>query len=357
MGARVDELPLPPLASFASDNAAGVLPEVMDAVVAANEGPALAYGADPWTGRATAALRGLLGAPDAEVALCWGGTGANVVGLQCLLRPWEAVICPDTAHIHVDECGAPERFTGCKLVAVPTPDGKLRAEQLPALLHGLGDEHHVQPTVVSITQSTEAGTLYQPDELAPLAEAAHGHGLLVHLDGARLANATAALGGDVRASTTSAGVDVLTFGATKAGAMYGEAVVFLRPGLGEQVRFVRKQAAQLPSKMRFVSAQLEALLTDDLWLRAAGHANAMAALLAERLAGAEGVAVTRPPEVNAVFLRLPSAAAVAELQAWSFVWDWDVAVHEVRAMTSFATTEEDVDRFAAGVLAIAARHV
>jgi threonine aldolase len=353
----VTHLPPPPVASFASDNAAGVLPEVMAAVVAANDGPALAYGADPWTERAEAMVADVLGAPDAEVALCWGGTGANVVGLQCLLKPWEAVVCPDTAHIHVDECGAPERFTGAKLLALPTPDGKLRPEQLAPLLHVVGDEHHAQPRVVSITQSTEQGTLYRPDEIAALAEEAHAHGLYLHLDGARLANAAAALGGEARSSTSQAGVDVLTFGATKAGAMYGEAVVFLRPELGEHVRFVRKQAAQLPSKMRFVAAQLEALLTDGLWLRAAGHANAMAARLAERLSSAPGVVIPRSPEVNAVFVQLPTAAAAAELREWSFVWDWDVATHEVRAMTSFATTADDVDRFAEGVAAITARHL
>jgi threonine aldolase len=349
-------LPPPPDSSFASDNAAGVLPEVMAALAAANVGPALAYGADPWTERAAALVGDVLGEPGAQVAFCWGGTGANVVGLQCLLRPWEGVICPDTAHINVDECGAPERFTGAKLLALPTPDGKLRPEHIAPLLHVVGDEHHVQPRVVSITQSTESGTLYRPDEVAALAEVAHAHDLYLHLDGARLANAAAALG-DVRSFTTEAGVDVLTFGATKAGAMYGEAVVFLRPGLGEQVRFVRKQAAQLPSKMRFVAAQFEALLTDDLWVRSADRANGLALLLAHRLAGRPGVEVVRPPEVNSVFLRLPSAAAVADLQDWSFVWDWDVAAHEVRAMTSFATTPDDVERFATGVAAVAARHL
>ncbi len=341
--------------SFASDNAAGVLPEVMDAMAAANAGPALAYGDDPWTAQATAAIAETFGT-EVEVAFCWGGTGANVVGLQCLLRPWEAVICPQSAHIAVDECGAPERFIGAKLITVPTPDGKLHPAQLGPLLHGLGDQHHVQPRVVSITQSTESGTLYQPDELAAVVEEAHGHGLVVHLDGARLANAAAALGGDVRRTTVDAGVDVLTVGGTKAGGMYGEAVVFLRPELGESVAFVRKQAGQLPSKMRFVAAQFSALLADDLWIRAAGHANAMAGRLADAMTGAPGVSVVRPPEVNAVFVRLPSAAAVADLKAWSFVWDWDVDAHEVRLMTSFATTEADVDAFAAGVLAIAARH-
>lgn len=350
-----DALPAPPGCSFASDNAAGVLPEVMDALVAANTGSALAYGDDPWTRRAVARVTAELGAPDARVALCWGGTGANVVGLQCLLRPWEAVVCPASAHLNVDECGAPERFTGAKLLPVATPDGKLRPEQLPPLLHDVGVEHHVQPRVVSITQPTEQGTLYRPEEIAGLADVAHAHDLHLHLDGARLANAAAVLG-DARSSTSAAGVDVLTFGATKAGAMYGEAVVLLRPELGEHVRFVRKQAAQLPSKMRFVAAQFEALLTDGLWMRAAGHANAMAARLADGLRDRPGVAIARPTEVNSVFVRLPTAEAVAELQRWSFVWLWDADAHEVRAMTSFATSADDVDRFAEGVAAIAARH-
>jgi len=347
----IEDLPPPPASSFASDNAAGVLPEVMDALVAANTGPALAYGADPWTERATAAVVDAVGAP-AEVLFVWGGTGANVVGLQCLLQPWEAVICPASAHIATDECGAPERFTGCKLLTVATDDGKLRPEHVAEHLHLLGSEHHVQPRVVSITESTEAGTLYTVDELAAVVDAAHAAGLLVHLDGARLANAAAALRVEPRALTSEVGVDVLTVGATKAGAMYGEAVVFLRPELGRHARFVRKQAAQLPSKMRFVGAQFEALLRDGLWVRAADHANRMAARLGSALAVVPGIEVVRSPEVNSLFVRLPSVAAVERLQAWSFVWDWDVHRHEVRLMTSFATTDEDVDRFARGLAAV-----
>lgn len=351
-----DPLPQRPVASFASDNAAGAHPEVVAAVAAANEGPALAYGADPWSRRAERLIRDLFG-PEAAVAFCFGGTGANVVALQLLLGPGDAVICPEGAHIDVDEGGAPERFTGAKLVAVPTPDGKLRPADLAGPLRARGNVHHVQPGAVSITQSTERGTLYQPHEIAAVADAAHTAGLGVHLDGARLANAAAALGGDVRASTTDAGVDVVSFGGTKNGLLFGEAVVVLRPERAARLPYVRKQAAQLPSKMRYIGAQFEALLTDDLWLRSAGHANAMAALLADRLAGVEGVTVAGRPEVNAVFLGLPSAAAVAELQAWSFVWEWEPARHEVRAMTSFATTPDDVERFAAGVAAIAARHL
>jgi threonine aldolase len=337
----------PPDRSFASDNAAGVHPDVMAAIQAANVGHALAYGADRWTARTIDRFRDLFGS-DADVLFTFGGTGANIVGLQCLLAPWQAVICPASAHINVDECGSPERFTGSKLVDVPTPDGKLRPEQVTEQLHGLHDEHHVQPRVVAITQSTESGTLYTPDEVAALADVAHANGLLVHLDGARLGNAAAALGGDLRSFTLDAGVDVLTFGGAKAGMMYGEAVVFLTPGLADGAKFVRKQAAQLPSKMRYVAAQFEALLDDDLWIRNGRHANDMAAGLAERVEAIDGVKLSRRPEVNSVFASLPRPAIDA-LQAWSFFWDWDVAADEVRWMTSYDTTVEDLDRFAAGI--------
>ena len=345
----------PPLTSFASDNASGVHPHVLAAMGRANAGHALAYGDDDITPRAVEAFRELFGTP-AEVVFTWGGTGANVVGLQCLLAPYEAVICPATAHINVDECGAPERFTGSKLLAVPTPDGKLRPDQVEAQMHALGDMHHVQPKVVSITQSTEMGTLYSIDEVAALAETAHRHGLRLHLDGARIANAAAALGGDIRSFTVDAGVDVLTFGGTKNGMMYGEAVMFLDPELGRAARFVRKQAGQLPSKMRYVSAQFEALLTDDLWLANATHANAMARLLAERVGVIAGVELQRPPQVNSVFVTVPPTA-LATLQAWSFFWEWDPAITEVRWMTSFDTTPDDIDRFAAGVASLVDEHV
>lgn len=346
-------LPPAPERTFASDNSAGALPEVLDALVAANEGHAVAYGADPWTERAVARVRDLFGVGDAEVALCWGGTGANVVGLQCMLRPGDAVVCASSAHVSVDECGAPERFLGAKLIDLPTDDGKLRPEQVRSTFPLLGDEHHVQPRVVSITQSTELGTVYAADEIAALAEVAHADGLYLHLDGARLANAGAALGGTVeavRATTVDVGVDVLTLGGTKAGTTHGEAVVFLQPELGERVRFVRKQAAQLASKMRFVAAQLEALLADDRWLVAAAHANAMARRLGEEAATIEGVTVNRPVEANAVFASLPPAA-IEPLQAWSPFWTWDAATHEVRWMCSWDTTDEDVSRFVAGLRA------
>ncbi|MBK5286962.1 MAG: aminotransferase class V-fold PLP-dependent enzyme, partial [Acidimicrobiia bacterium] len=307
--------------SFASDNAAGVDAAVMDALVAANIDHALAYGSDPWTARVTERFRELFGAP-VEVCLVWGGTGANVVALQSLLSPWDAVVCSEQAHIAVDECGAPERFTGAKLLSFRTVDGKLTPEQITASQVGRGDEHHSQATVVSITQSTECGTLYTPDEIKALTEVAHALGMKVHLDGARIANAVAALGCDVRAVTIDAGIDVVSFGGTKNGMMYGEAVVYLDPALGTNARFIRKQATQLPSKMRFVAAQFEALLAEGRWLANAGHANAMAVRLADAVRDIPGVDLTREPVVNSVFARLPPAA-IPRLQERSFFWMWD----------------------------------
>ncbi|HEY5031009.1 MAG TPA: low specificity L-threonine aldolase [Actinomycetes bacterium] len=336
---------------MASDNTSGVHPEVMAALADANTGHAIAYGDDPWTERARVAFVDLLG--DVEVLFVWGGTGGNVVGLQSMLGPQHAVICPESAHINVDECGAPERFTGAKLVDLPTPDGKLTVDQVQAHLGGLGDQHHVQVRVVSITQSTEMGTVYTPNEVSALADVAHANGLLLHMDGARAGNAAAALGGDVRSFTTDAGVDVLTFGGTKNGAMYGEAVVWFDHSLARDARFLRKQAGQLPSKARFVAAQLEALLHDGLWLRTAGHANEMAARLAAGVRDVPGVLLSREPQVNAIFARVP-AASVAALQAVSAFYVWDAAQSpdgtvEVRWMCSWDTTEADVDDFAAGV--------
>jgi threonine aldolase len=321
----------------------------MEALARANHGHALAYGADPWTERAVGAIRELFG-HGVEVAFTWGGTGANVVGLQCLLAPYQAVICPATAHIAVDECGAPERFTGCKLIDVPTDDGKLTPAHVLDQLHGLGDEHHVQPRVVSITQSTELGTLYSADEIGALADVAHGHGMTVHMDGARIANAAVALGMDVRSFTVDVGVDVISFGGTKNGMMYGEAVVYLDAALARSAPYLRKQVTQLPSKMRFISAQFTALLTDDLWLRSAAQANAMAGRLYERVHDVAGVELGAPPAVNSLFPRLPKDA-IERLRAWSFFYDWDPAAQQVRWMTSFDTTEDDVERFAAGVRA------
>jgi threonine aldolase len=268
--------------------------------------------------------------------------------LQTLLAPHEAIICPSTAHINVDECGAPERFTGAKLIDVATVDGKLTVDHLRPQVGGAHGEHNVSPRVLAISQVTELGTVYTLDEIAALAELAHAHDMLLFMDGARLANAAAALDCSLRALTVDAGVDVLTFGGTKNGLLYGEAIIYLRPELAARARFARKQAGQLASKMRFISAQFAALLTDRLWLDAARHANHMATELADRLTDITEVDLLHNPAANSRFARLP-LTAIAPLQGWSFFWTWDAPTDLVRWMTSFATTQQDVDRFAAGI--------
>ncbi len=330
---------------FASDNNAGIHPRVMDALRAANQGHAVAYGDDAYTETAVRKFREQFG-EGVEVFFVFGGTGANVTGLTALTQPYNAVVCAETAHINVDECGAPERFTGCKLVTLVTPDGKLRAEQLVPLLSHEGDQHHVQPRVVSISQPTELGTVYTTEELARLSEFARSKGLLLHVDGARLANAAAHLGVSLREA--AAGADVLSFGGTKNGMMYGEAVVFLDPTLARDFKFVRKQGAQLPSKMRFVAAQFNALLTEDLWLRNAEHANLMARTLAEEVARIPRMKITQAVESNAVFALMPREA-VPRVRERFFFYVWNEQTSEVRLMCSFDTTEEDV-RELAGVI-------
>lgn len=339
--------------SFASDNNAPVHPEILAAIGAANAGHVRAYGDDPWTRAMDARFREHFG-PDARAFPVYGGTGANVLGLSAMLRPFEAVICAEHAHIAVDECGAPERFLGSKLLAVRTPDGKLVPPDVTARLKGLRDQHHVQPKVVAITQSTEVGTVYTPAEIAELARVAHAHGLLVHMDGARVANAAAALDVPLRAITTDAGVDVLSFGGTKNGALGAEAVVFLRPDLGQDFRFTRKQGMQLASKMRYVSAQLGRLLEGDLWRANARHANRMARRLSEAAAGIPGVELAHPTQANGVFARLPRHV-VEPLQQHSFFYVWDEEGPVVRWMCSFDTTEDDVDSFAAALRALIQR--
>jgi threonine aldolase len=341
-----------PTPHFASDNTAGIHPDVMAAIVAANTDHAVAYGSDPWTARAINRFREHFG-PAVEVCFAFGGTGANVLGLQALALPHEAVICADTAHIHADECGAPERFIGCKLLAVPTRDGKLRAADIVARLKGIGNEHHVQPRVVSVTQATEYGTVYRPEELRALGGVAREHGLRLHMDGARLANAAASLELPLRAITAEVGVDILTFGGTKNGLLGAEAVVVFDPALARDLRFQRKQAMQLPSKMRFMGAQFDALLTNDLWRRNATQANRMARLLAELVAQLPGVTITQPVESNAVFATVPHQH-LAALQERFFFYVWDEARMEVRWMASFDTTEEDVRAFARHLRAVLA---
>jgi threonine aldolase len=332
---------------FASDNNAGVHPRVWDALRSAGRGHAVAYGDDVYTETAVRLFRERFG-ERAEVFFVFGGTGANVSALAAVTRPFEAVVCAETAHVNVDECGAPERFTGCKLVDLPAPDGKLRVEQIEPLLARLGDQHHVQPRVVSVSQPTELGTVYTVEELTRLAAFAHERSMLLHVDGARLANAAAHLNVSLEELTAGAGVDVLSFGGTKNGMMYGEAVVFFDPALAEGFRFVRKQCAQLPSKMRFVAAQFTALLGEDLWRETAAHANRMAQLLASELRPIPQVRITQPVESNAVFAVLPRES-IPRVQERFFFYVWNEQTSEVRLMCSFDTTEEDV-RELAGVV-------
>jgi threonine aldolase len=273
--------------------------------------------------------------------------------LQALCRQYEAVICASTAHLNVDECGAPERVAGLKLLAIDTPDGKLTPALVEPRLVRFGDEHAAQPRVVSITQSTELGTLYTVEEVRALADQARAHGMLLHVDGARLSNAAAALGVPLRAITTDAGADAVSFGGTKNGLMLGEAVLFLRPGLGEEVAFLRKQSMQLASKMRFIAAQFEALLGDELWLRTAAHANEMATRLAAAVGSIGGVTITQRVQANAVFAVLPRAATASLQERWPF-YVWDENTGEVRWMCSWDTTPEDIDEFAADVAAVVA---
>jgi threonine aldolase len=329
---------------FASDNTAGVHPAILAALAAANEGHLASYGDDPFTQRAEAAFRALVG-EDARVFFAFNGTGANVVALSAALRPWQAVICPAQAHIAVDECGAFERFTGGKLIDVPVENGKLTPQDVERNVRGIGDQHHVQPAAISISQSTELGTVYTIDELAALGSAARKHDLLFHVDGARIANAAAASGAGLRAMLLETGVDVCTFGGTKNGLMFGEAIVFPKyhPAV-DRMPFARKQGMQLASKMRYVAVQFEALLRDGLWLRNAAHANAMARRLAEKASAVPGVRLVYPVEANGVFAQIPREA-VEPLQAQRRFYVWDESGSVVRWMASFDTTQDDVDAF------------
>ena len=336
--------------SFASDNNAGIHSEVLKAIAAANEGHVVGYGDDAYTESAIRKFHEHFGS-DVAVFLVFNGTAANVLGLKALTNSYHAVICAEAAHIYTDECGAPEKFTGCKLIPIPTLDGKLTVDMVRHAYHGIGDQHHVQPRVVSITQSTEMGTVYQPEEIRTLAQFAHQHEMFLHMDGARIANAAASLGQTLRQATRDLGVDVLSFGGTKNGLMGGEAVVFLdkdliqRGKLEQTFLYVRKQGMQLASKMRFIAAQMETLLTDDLWLSNARHSNRMAKLLEKEVSQIAQVKVVYKVEANGVFAQIPKSA-IEPLQDRYFFYVWNEEQSVVRWMCSFDTTEEDVKEFA-----------
>ena len=333
-----------PARSFASDNNAGIHPEILQAIAAVNHGHAVGYGDDPYTASALRKFKQQFG-QGAEVFFVFNGTAANCLGLKALTDSFHAVICTEAAHIYTDECGAPEKFTGCKLIPIPTTDGKLTLESARRAYQGIGDQHHVQPKVISITQCTETGTVYEPKEVRDLARFAHERKMFLHMDGARIANAAVGLGLSLRETTRELGVDVLSFGGTKNGAMGAEAVVFFNQKLAENFLYVRKQGMQLASKMRFISAQFEALFTNDLWRKNAEHSNRMAALLQKEVSKIPQVKVVYPVEANGVFVQIPRLA-IAKLQKRYFFYVWSEEQSVVRWMCSFDTTEEDVKQFA-----------
>ena len=329
---------------FASDNNAGVHPEILKAIDEVNQGHVIAYGDDPYTAQAIDKFKEHFG-NDIDVYFVFNGTAANVLGITALTRSFNSIICSDLAHLHVDECGAPEKYTGCKLLTVPSPDGKLTIGGIQGHLHGFDFEHHAQPKVVSITQATEMGTVYRPEEIREIADLVYSYNMYLHMDGARLSNAAVSLNCGFRNIPVEAGVDVLSFGGTKNGMMFGEAIVFFNKNLTGDFKYIRKQGMQLGSKMRFISAQFNALLSNDLWRRNAKHSNDMAGYLEEKVKHIPGIKITQPVEANAVFAILP-AESIPELQKQFFFYVWDETTSEVRWMTSFDTTKEDIDRFA-----------
>ena len=328
---------------FGSDNFSGVLPEIFQALEEASYGHQHSYGEDEYSAKAIQDFKNIFG-EDIEVFFVYNGTGANVLGLSAFLRPYQAVICAETAHINVDECGAIEKQSGSKLLTVPTFDGKLTIGLIENHMHGFGDPHHAQPKVISLTECTELGTVYTPEELKAICDYAHAHGMVVHMDGARLSNAVAYLGCPPQALTTDAGIDVLSFGGTKNGMMFGEAVVFFNTSTIAEVPFIRKQAMQLHSKTRFIAAQFSTVLKDGLWLKAAAHANRMAQMLANEAENIPGVRITQEVQGNEIFAIIPRDKIKA-LQEKCFFYVWDENASEVRWVCSFDTTESDIIEF------------
>lgn len=328
---------------FASDNFAGVHPDIFKALSAANNGHYKAYGADKYTEAALKKFHEHFG-DRIDVYFVFGGTAANVLGLKMITESYHGIICAETAHINVDECGAPEKFTGCKLLTIPSTDGKISVDQIAHFLAAMGVEHHNQPKVISITQSTEMGTLYTPEEIESLTVFAHQNDMLLHVDGARLANAAAALDVHLSDLSTDVGVDALSFGGTKNGLMFGEAVIFFKRSYSKHFKYVRKQGMQLFSKMRFISAQFEAYLSNDLWLKNARHANEMAQILAHELEKIPEIHITQPIQANAVFAIIPKEI-IPTVQAKYFFYVWNEQNSEARLMTSFDTTKKDVKNF------------
>jgi threonine aldolase len=328
---------------FASDNNAGVHPEILKEMVESNDGHAIGYGSDIYTRKALELFKDQLG-DQTETFFVFTGTAANVLGLSSVTRSWNSIITASSAHLEQDECGAPEKFLGAKVLTVDTPDGKINTRLIEKHLHGFDFEHHSQPKVISITQSTEMGTVYTAGEIREIADFAHSMNMFLHMDGARISNAAVSLGLPFRAFTTDTGVDVLSFGGTKNGMMFGEAICFLKPGLSEDFKYLRKQGMQLASKMRFISAQYIAWFRNDLWKECAAHSNSKARLLADKLQEFNNLKITQKVESNGIFIIIPDAVAKRVMDHY-FFYPWNEKISEYRLMTSWDTTDEDIEGF------------
>jgi len=339
--------PMQPIKTFASDNYSGAHPAIIQALMDANQGHVKAYGDDPYTARAITKFKEHFG-QNIDVYFVCNGTAANILGLRTITESFQAVICAQTAHINTSECGGLENFVGCKLFLVPTTDGKITVDGIKAHLQCVGDLHQAQPKVISITQVTEYGTIYTLQEIKAIAAFAHANNLYLHMDGARLANAAASLGCTLKQLTVDVGVDVLSFGGTKNGGMFGDAVIFFSSELSTQFKYIRKGGMQLTSKMRFIAVQLEALLTNDVWLTNAKHANRMAQVLVKELEQFKEITITQKTEANEIFAVFPSQI-IPVLQAQYPFYVWDEPTNEIRLVTSFDTTEDDVKQFVAAV--------
>jgi threonine aldolase len=328
---------------FASDNNAGVHPEILREIMSVNNGHVIGYGSDIYTEQALNIFKEQLGI-NTEIFFVFTGTAANVLGLSAVTHSWNSIITASTAHLEQDECGAPEKFTGSKVLAVDTPDGKINSGFIEKHMHGFDFEHHSQPGVISITQTSEMGTVYTVQEIRAIADFAHSHGMLLHMDGARVANAAVSLDLPFKAFTTDAGVDVLSFGGTKNGMMFGEAICFLKPGLANDFKYIRKQGMQLASKMRFISAQYIAYFRNDLWKRCASHSNAMARIMADRLQQISEIKITQSVQSNGIFVIMYPEVA-ERMRSHYFFYPWNEKTSEYRLMTSWDTAGKDIDGF------------
>lgn len=328
---------------FASDNSSGVHPKILEAITKANVGNQLGYGNDDYTLKAIEKFKEIF-SPDIDVYFVYNGTGANVTALKTVTNSYHSILCTNVSHINVDECGAPEKYTGCKVIAIEENEGKLTCEKIKDYLHGFGVEHHSQPKIISITQSTEYGTVYSPEEIKNLANLAHQNNMLLHIDGARISNACASLNLSLKELTMDCGADILSFGGTKNGMMFGEAVIFFDKKLSADFKYARKQGMQLASKMRFISAQFLALLENELWRENATHANKMALLLADKIKNLPNIKITQKVQANSIFAIIPKEITASLQEKFPF-YVWTEKTNEVRWMCSFDTTEKEIFEF------------